>query len=79
MTVVTERTHENEAVKVIRLKEGLLKLSESYIDLAYKAGVIFEGNKSIALGLPEIGTEQNRAIQDIRYRGLYTNITGQSV
>lgn len=54
-------------------------MSESYIDLAYKAGVIFEGKKSIALGLPEIGTEQNRAIQDIRYRGLYTNITGQSV
>uniref|UniRef100_A0A1B6MGD4 Uncharacterized protein n=1 Tax=Graphocephala atropunctata TaxID=36148 RepID=A0A1B6MGD4_9HEMI len=64
---ISERTHENEGVKVIKLKEGLLKLSDTYIDLAHKSSMIFEGKRNIAEGLPDL--EQTRGMQDVRYRG----------
>uniref|UniRef100_A0A1B6JQ69 F-BAR domain-containing protein n=1 Tax=Homalodisca liturata TaxID=320908 RepID=A0A1B6JQ69_9HEMI len=64
---ISERTHENEGVKVIKLKEGLLKLSDSYIELAQKSSMIFDGKRNIAGGLPEL--EQTRGMHDVRYRG----------
>lgn len=69
---VCEKTQENEAVKVIRVKEGMLKLSESYLDVAYKANIIFDGTRSIASGLPVV--DQTRNVQDIRYRGELRNL-----
>lgn len=53
-------------MKVIRLKEGLTKLSVSYLDLAKKSCYIFESHKEIASGLPEIS---GSGIHDMKYRG----------
>ena len=42
---MADRVRENEAVKLIRLKDGLLKLSEAYVELAKKCSVIFEAQR----------------------------------
>ncbi|XP_066995449.1 uncharacterized protein [Anabrus simplex] len=63
---VVERVQENEAVKIIRVKEGLLKLSESYLELAHKCHVIFEAHRDIANEIPNV---QNRDIHEIQYSG----------
>ena len=40
--IVTDRVRENEAVKLIRLKEGLMKLSQSFSDLGRKCVMVFD-------------------------------------
>ena len=39
---VADRIRENEAVKLIRLKEGLTKLTHAYSDFARKCAVVFD-------------------------------------
>lgn len=36
LCIVTEAFKENEAVKLIRMKQSLVKISESYLELAHK-------------------------------------------
>jgi hypothetical protein len=43
--LVTERVRENEAVKLIRLKEGLLKMSGAYIELVTQGGTLFTAQR----------------------------------
>lgn len=43
--LVVELAHKNEAIKVVRLKDGLLKLSEAYVELANKCAIIFEAQR----------------------------------
>jgi len=71
---VVDRVREHEAVKMIRIKEGLFKISEAYIDYAQKCDVIFEAQRDIALQIPDV---QDRDIQDIKYTG--AGSTQQSV
>ncbi|ESO95477.1 hypothetical protein LOTGIDRAFT_160630 [Lottia gigantea] len=63
---VNERTRENEAVKLIRIKEGLLKFSNSYIDFAHNTAVVFESQRNIALQLPDVHDQE---LEDIKYTG----------
>lgn len=63
---VTDRIREHEVVKLIRIKEGLFKVSEAYIDHAQKCDVIFSAQRDIALQLPDVS---DRDIQDIKYTG----------
>lgn len=42
---VVELAHKNDAIKVVRLKDGLLKLSEAYVELANKCAIIFEAQR----------------------------------
>ena len=63
---VVDRVREHEAVKMIRIKEGLFKISEVYIDYAQKCDVIFGAQRDIALQIPDV---QDRDIQDIKYTG----------
>ncbi|XP_021339794.1 uncharacterized protein LOC110441013, partial [Mizuhopecten yessoensis] len=42
---VSERVRENEAVKLIRMKEGLLRVSEAYVELGSKCAMIFEAQR----------------------------------
>ncbi|XP_052798560.1 uncharacterized protein LOC128230383 [Mya arenaria] len=63
---VSERIRENEAVKLIRLKEGLLKMSDSYIEMAYKANIIFGAQKNVALQLPDVHGQE---LEHIQYSG----------
>lgn len=66
---ITERLSENEATKAVRIKEGLSKLSDSYIDVAQKSLIIFQAQKEIACGLPDRTEIEGRGIQDIQYTG----------
>merc|ERR1719430_614408 len=68
---VVDRVREHEAVKMIRIKEGLFKISEAYIDYAQKCDVIFGAQRDIALQIPDV---QDR---DIQYTG--AGSTKQSV
>eukprot|EP00092_Neocalanus_flemingeri_P032579 GFUD01035435.1.p1 GENE.GFUD01035435.1~~GFUD01035435.1.p1 ORF type:complete len:374 (-),score=85.18 GFUD01035435.1:680-1801(-) len=63
---VVDRVREHEAVKMIRIKEGLFKISEAYIDYAQKCDVIFGAQRDIALQIPDV---QDKDIQDIKYTG----------
>jgi len=63
---VTETYKENEVVKLIRLKQNLLKLSESYIELAHKCVHIFEAQADVARALPDAPSTD---IHDIKYTG----------
>ena len=63
---VVDRVREHEAVKMIRIKEGVTKVSEAYVDYAQKCDVIFSAQKEIALQIPDV---QDKDIQDIKYTG----------
>ncbi|XP_023335571.1 uncharacterized protein LOC111706871 isoform X2 [Eurytemora carolleeae] len=63
---VVDRVREHEVVKLIRIKEGVFKVSEAYIDYAQKCEVIFGAQRDIALQLPDV---TDRDIQDIKYTG----------
>lgn len=64
------QVQENEAVKLIRIKEGLLKLSDSYLELATKCCIIHEAHRDIARLIPDVyGTE----LREIRYTGTAAN------
>ena len=42
---MADKIRENEAVKLIRLKGGLLKVSEAYTEFAKKCSIIFEAQR----------------------------------
>ncbi|XP_042235759.1 myosin tail region-interacting protein MTI1-like [Homarus americanus] len=63
---VVERVGENEAVKMIRVKEGLLKLGGAYCELAHKCMMIFSAHQNIASQLPDV---HDRDLHDIKYTG----------
>ncbi|XP_025085604.1 uncharacterized protein LOC112559005 [Pomacea canaliculata] len=63
---VSDRIRENEAVKLIRLKEGLLKVSEAYAAFAKKCSIIFEAQRQIVHLLPDVHTQD---LEDIKYTG----------
>ncbi|XP_046329067.1 uncharacterized protein LOC124112918 isoform X1 [Haliotis rufescens] len=63
---VADRVHENEAVKLIRIKEGLLKVSDAYCDFSKKCSVIFDAQSQIAHQLPDV---HGQDLGDIKYTG----------
>lgn len=48
-----EKVQEHEAVKLIRLKQGLLQLSEAYLALANRGALLFEAQRGIAQVMPD--------------------------
>lgn len=63
---VVDRVHENEAVKLIRLKQGLLKLSDAYLEMASKCAIIFEAQSEISHQLPDV---HEHDLHEIKYTG----------
>ncbi|XP_026282977.1 uncharacterized protein LOC113209573 [Frankliniella occidentalis] len=63
---VDDRVRENEVVKMIRVKGSLLKLSDTYVELANKCKVIFEAYGDVVQQLPDVDGED---LQNIRYTG----------
>ncbi len=61
-----DRVRENEAVKMIRVKRSLMKLSDTYVELANKCKVIFESYGDVVQQLPDVEGED---LQNIRYTG----------
>ena len=53
-------------MKLIRFKQSLLKLSQSYVELGHKCQVIFESQTNVALQLPDVDEE---SIRNITYTG----------
>lgn len=64
---MSETFKENEAVKLIRMKQSLLKISESYLELAHKCIHIFEAQREVALSLPDV---QDANVENIKYTGI---------
>ncbi|XP_076355180.1 uncharacterized protein LOC143249353 isoform X4 [Tachypleus tridentatus] len=63
---VVERVHENEAVKLIRLKEGLIKVSDAYLEMANKCAIIFSAQKEISHYVPDV---HGRDLHEVKYTG----------
>lgn len=63
---VSERVRENEAVKMIRMKEGLLRMSEAYVELGNKCAMIFEAQRDIAFQLPDV---HGKELEQVKYTG----------
>lgn len=68
LSIVTECSKENEAVKLIRMKQSLIKISESYLELAHKCIHIFEAQREVAIALPDV---QDANVESIKYTGKY--------
>ncbi|XP_071040322.1 uncharacterized protein [Parasteatoda tepidariorum] len=61
---VVELAHKTEAIKVVRLKDGLLKLSEAYVELANKCAIIFEAQREVSHYLPDV---HSRDMNELKY------------
>ncbi|KAH8034734.1 hypothetical protein HPB51_000828 [Rhipicephalus microplus] len=58
---------EHEAVKLIRLKQGLLQLSDAYLALANKGALLFEAQREIAAHMPDV--PPHSVLHDFKYTG----------
>lgn len=67
MILVKESSKENEAVKLIRMKQCLVKLSESYLEMAHKCIHVFEAQRDVALALPDV---HDAEVENIKYTGM---------
>ena len=65
--IVSEKITENEAVKLIRFRGGLCKLSEAYTALGKRCQTIFEAQRELAQLLPDMSTVEH--LGDVKYRG----------
>lgn len=63
---VVERVSENEAVKMIRVKEGLVRMGMSYCDLAQRCLILFTAHQAIAAEMPDV---HDKDLHDIKYTG----------
>lgn len=63
---VCEKVRENEAVKMIRLKEGLIKMSEAYMMMGKKCSVLFEAQRDVANLIPDV---HGQNLEEIKYTG----------
>lgn len=57
---------ENEAVKMIRVKEGLVRMGMSYCDLAQRCLILFTAHQAIAAEMPDV---HDKDLHDIKYTG----------
>ncbi|CAB3369397.1 Hypothetical predicted protein [Cloeon dipterum] len=65
---VVDKVQENEAVKLIRVKESLMKLSEAYLELGTKCNIIFDSHREIVKLMPDV---QDKNIHDLKYSGAH--------
>ncbi|CAG0882325.1 unnamed protein product [Cyprideis torosa] len=61
-----DKSREHEIVKLIRIKEGLLKMSDAYLDMFSKGQYVFQAQRDIAALLPDV---QGRELADVKYTG----------
>ena len=64
---VVERINENEAVKMIRFREGLRKLSTAYVTLGEKCQSIFTAYNTIASALPDV---HDKDVTSMKFTGI---------
>ncbi|XP_014287095.1 uncharacterized protein [Halyomorpha halys] len=68
-TEVNSKALENEQVKLMLVKGGLLNVSSSYLDMVGKANILFHAHKEVSQCLPDV---HDRNIEEIRYSGSET-------
>ena len=54
-------------MKLIRFKEGMMKISSAYTELGRKCAIIFEAQKNISHQLPDV---YEKDLEDIKYTGM---------
>ncbi|RXG70977.1 hypothetical protein Avbf_00435 [Armadillidium vulgare] len=63
---VVDRVKENEAVRMIRVKDGIMRFGSSYTQMAHKASIIFSAQQKIGSEIPDV---HDRAIQAAKFKG----------
>lgn len=63
---VVDRVRENEAVRMIHVKEGVGRIGASFAHLAHKAGIVFRAQQKLAAEIPDV---HDRAIHNSKFRG----------
>ncbi|KAJ8303887.1 hypothetical protein KUTeg_017470 [Tegillarca granosa] len=63
---VSDRIRENEATKMIRLKEGLVRISDAYIEMGKNCSTLFQAQREIALEIPDV---HGQDLEEIKYTG----------
>lgn len=58
-------TTENESIKMLLMKEGLVNLSQQYFEFAEKAAMIFKAQRTVASKLPDA----NCSVQEMKFNG----------
>lgn len=61
-----DEVRELEAVKLIRLRQGLERLANSYEDLGSRCQLVFSAQRQLARLLPDPGNEE---LESLRYEG----------
>ncbi|XP_073994150.1 uncharacterized protein [Rhodnius prolixus] len=65
---VAANTTENESIKMLLMKEGLVNLSQQYFEFAEKAAMIFKAQRTVASKLPDA----NCSVQEMKFNGAET-------
>ncbi|KAF6215827.1 hypothetical protein GE061_000162 [Apolygus lucorum] len=63
---VTNKTLENESIKVVKVKEGMSEFSEGFLDLAYKNTMIFTAQVKVVECIPDA---RNAQLEDLKFTG----------
>jgi hypothetical protein len=63
---VFDHVREHEIVKMIRIKDGLIKVTQAYLDMTRKGEILFTAGKFIACQIPDCADCE---IADIKYTG----------
>ena len=66
-----EKCKENEAVKMIRVKESMIKLGTAYTGLGNKCSIIFNAHKKVSGLIPDV---HDKELQNVQYEGKVTTI-----
>jgi len=65
---LTERVDESEAIKMIRLKQGLLQLAEAYVEMGTKCTILHEAARDIVHQLPDVSGLHGH-VRGMKYTG----------
>ena len=66
MITVLEKVKENEAIKLIRVKDSMKKLGKAYVNLGQKCSIIFNAHNRINDLIPDVCDKE---IHEISYKG----------
>ena len=59
-------------MKLIRVKQNLLNMSEAYLELAHKCAHLFQAQKEIAEALPDVHDSQ---LHNVKYTGQFNTFS----
>ena len=65
---LTERIDESEAIKMIRLKQGLLQLADAYVEMGTKCTILHEAARDIVHQLPDV-SGLHGDVRSMKYTG----------